>query len=318
MLVFRRLAGVLVVGLALATPVIAQNPVQWQASPAAAIQRAKETRLPLMFWVTQRHDIGDDDSLEDAQEEAFRDPAVVGLAQKHFIPVRVAINSRNQEEAQKLGLPTTHGLFIALVTPDGKLIEQIDPGQVADPGALAKRLSAASRRYLDDLYTTELAPAIRSRESSKADARRAVQTVWRLGILSADKDCVALRDRADLTPGEKGRLMNMLAGMATPACVEALLARAATGDLDAANALGRAEPGALATLLNELPTPESAEPTARQLAAYRAAARIARDPAPKPDSFWTGAPADQRGRVLEALSKRAETLLEVWTERNGR
>ena len=64
-----------------------------------------------MFWITQGSDVGDDDDLKDAQGESFRDPIVVAIAEHHYVPVRVSRNSRVLEEAGKLGLPTTHGLY---------------------------------------------------------------------------------------------------------------------------------------------------------------------------------------------------------------
>ncbi len=293
-----------------------QSPIQWQGNARAAIDQAAEQGMPLVFWVTEKADLLDDDSLRDAQEEAFRDPVVVALAQKRFVPVRVSRNSRVLEESAKLGLPTLHGLYIAIVSPDGKLVEQINPGEVADAGALANRLLAGLHKYLDGLYAQKLKPVITSPESPKQDVRRAVQMVWRLGIVSADKDCAALLNRADLTPAERGRLMSMLASIATAPCVNALLDRAGNGDKDAMASLGRAEVGALETLLKAMP--ENASPTARQLAAYKAACRVARMAGEKPDAFWAKASDEQRAKEVATLKDRAGPVLEYWTENVGK
>jgi alkanesulfonate monooxygenase SsuD/methylene tetrahydromethanopterin reductase-like flavin-dependent oxidoreductase (luciferase family) len=138
--------------LAISPHARAQSPIQWQGNARAAIDRAAEQSMPLMFWITDREDIGDDDDLRDAQEEAFRDPTVVALAQKRFIPVRLSRNSRVLEEAGKLGLPTAHGQYIAVVSPEGELIRQINPGEVASPEALTTLLLGALHEYLDKLY----------------------------------------------------------------------------------------------------------------------------------------------------------------------
>ena len=94
----------------IASPARAQNPIQWMGNSKAAVNRAAEHSMPLLFWVTEKEDALDDDDLRDAQSRAFRDPAVSALAQRRFVPVRVSRgNSRVVEEAQKLGLPTDFG-----------------------------------------------------------------------------------------------------------------------------------------------------------------------------------------------------------------
>lgn len=314
-----RLAIFIVAALVAITPTIVhgQNAVQWMGNTKAAVDRAAEHSMPLMFWVTEKEEPLDDDDLRDAQSRAFRDPAVSSLAQKRFVPVRVSrSNSRVVEEAQKLGLPSDFGLYIAIISPEGKLIRKINPGEVADAETLATKMLEALHTYLDDLYVQKLQPVITSTDAPKADVRRAVQTVWRLGILNADKDCIALLNRKDLTPTERGRLCTMLGAMATPLCINELLDRAAGGDDAAMNALNQAEAGALETLLKELP-PVQQPPEARQVAAYRAACRITRTSA-KPDTFWPEAQPGQREAALESLRRRAEPILEFWNENTGK
>ncbi len=293
---------------------VAQNPIQWHGNAREAIARAKEQSMPLMFWVSERRDIGEEDDLRDAEEQSFRDPAVVAIAQKRFVPVRVSRTSRVNEELEKLGLPTTHGLYVALVTPSGDLLDTLGPGQVADPVALAQGLAAGARKYGEALYEQELGPVIRNPGAPKAEVRRAVQTAWRLGILSADKDIAGLLARPDVTETERGRIYAMLAALATGPSIDALLGAAAEGNKSAAAALGRAEAGALEVLVSELPGPEG-EPTARQLAAYDATTRIARLPSARPETFWAKAPPEERTRELELVKKRAEAVLAYWKER---
>jgi hypothetical protein len=306
---------VLLALLALPAAVLAQNPIQWNANTRAAIDRAHEQQLPLIFWVTESTGVFDSSDLRDAQAESFRDPTVVAIAEHYFVPVRISRNSRMLEEAQRLGLPTSHGLYVAVITSDGRLLEQIDPGKVADPVIFAERLTAVFRSYRDALYKEQLKSILTSPESTKADVRVALQTIWRLNILSADQDIVGLLDRSDLLPVERQRLYGMLAAFATKPCVDALLLRAAGGDRDAAAALGKAEAGALEFLLPQLPTEESA--TELQVAAYNAAAQIS-GMSRKPATFWTGAKPEVRAKELESLTTRAHTVWEYWNERNGR
>lgn len=293
----------------------AQNPIQWNGNTKMAIARAQEEKLPLMFWVSQRADLLDDDDLRDAQSDSFRDPTVVAIAQHRYVPVRVSRNSRMLEEAQAFGLPTEFGLYIALITPDGELLDHIDPLQVASPELLAERLAEAFRHYRDHVYQQQLKPVIENREAPKQDVRAAVQTVWRLEILSADRDIVALLDRSDVTPSERARLYAMLASFATQPCIDAILSNAAKGDRDAARALGRAEAGALQWLLPEIP--KEGEVSPRQIAAYRALTQIARTGSPRQDSFWTSAKPEARAKELEFVQRRAEDVLAYWTETIG-
>lgn len=311
------IAGVLI-ALALCGPARAQNPIQWSGNARASIERARELSLPLMFWVDERSRSSDDDDLRDAQEAAFRDPTVAWLAQQRFIPVRVSRNSRVLQEARELGLPTEFGLYVALVTPDGRVLEQIDPGAVAGPESLAERLAGASRRYRDELYDKEYRAVLTNKEAPKDEVRRAVQAVWRLGIFAADKDVVALADRTDLTPSERSRLYGMFAAMATRPTIGALLDRAAQGDKAAAAALGRAEAGALEWLVPELAPAETTERSARQAAAYLAVVQIARAGAARTDAFWKTGRAEDRSREIERVQRRAESVLEYWKENTGR
>ena len=68
--------------------------------------------------------------LSDAQAECFRDPAVVGIVHKHYVPVRVSRSSKVIEQAERLGLPTSHGLYCAVLTSDGRLIAEMGPDEI--------------------------------------------------------------------------------------------------------------------------------------------------------------------------------------------
>lgn len=314
-----QLAAVLMLLILAPSAALAQNPIQWSGNAQASIERAKEQYLPLMFWVTERSDPGNDDDLRDAQEAAFRDPQVVAIAHKCYVPVRVARNSRVLEQAEKFGLPTNFGLYIALISPEGKLLAEIDPGVVATPGALAARLDAEYGKYRDNFYASELKPIITKLDAAKSEVRLAVQTVWRMGIISADADIVGLLERTDLTVNEKQRLYTLLASFATKPAVEALLTRAAAGDKDAATALGRAEAGALEWLMSDLPAGDGKPPSDRQVAAYRAVTLVSKSPMGlKPNTYWETAPAAEQQKVLDALKQRAATVLEYWKESGGR
>jgi hypothetical protein len=278
--------------------------------------------LPLMVWVWENTDEGvgarggEGDDLRDAQEEAFRDATVVSIAHSRFVPLRLMRNSRTKEVLGELGLPTEYGLYIAIVTPDRKLLDRIGVEEVASPEILASRLMAASKKYVDDIYQRELRPVITDPKAGKPDVRKAVQTTWRLKILSADKDLVGLLKREDVTPSERRRLYTLLASMGTPVCVAALLDASAT-DKDAGPALSRAHAIAIESLLAELPTCDGGAPSERQLTAYRALVDIARAGLPRPPSYWTDTPKDKCEAELARLHERAEAVMAYSRSREG-
>src|SRR5262249_29131992 len=158
----------------------------------------------------------------------------------------------------------------AVLTADGRLIDQMGPDVVANPAAFQAQLLSAFAKYSDDLYEKELRPLLENPASPKAQARLAVQTVYRLGIRHADKAIIGLLDRKDVTSSERARLYGLIAFLGTEACITKLLDTCE--EPAAVDALGKADLGALQYLLPALPTPEGAV-TPRQLAAYQGAWR---------------------------------------------
>lgn len=306
-LVLSVLAVLIVPGLARA-----QNPVQWSGSVKQSVDRAAEQSLPLLIWVKDGHD-HDDDDLEDAQEECFRDPAVVGVIHKRFVPLRVNRNSRVIEEARKLNLPTGFGLYCAVLTHDGRVIDQMGPGEVAQPPVFLARLNAAYGKFCDDLYEGQIRPLLEDPSVPKSKARLAAQTVYRLGIRKADRAIIGLLSRPDVQPHETSRIYDLLASLGTQTAIGELLDRSA--EKPAAAALMKAEPGALEWLLPELPGAEG-DVTPRQMAAYAAATKICRTTAKGPD-WWASASPELRQKELERVRNKAAAVEEYWREQGA-
>ncbi|MGH7132380.1 MAG: hypothetical protein ACREJO_10595 [Phycisphaerales bacterium] len=317
--VLHAFAAAVLFALALPHSVCGQSPIQWGGNARTAIDQAKQQSLPLLFWITDWTSAGvlEGNELENAQEEAFRDPTIVAIAKHCYIAIRVSRNSRVIEECKELGLPTNFGRYIAIVSPDGKLLAQIDPGEVATPEHLVKRMAETYVKYCDDLYVTTLKPIITSRESKKDAVRTAVQTIWRLHISAADADLVALCDRPDVTQSERAKLYMVLASLPTKVSINALLDRAGKGDRDAVQALSRAEAPALEFLLSEMPTAEGPAPSERQMAAYTAAAKVCGVMA-RADSFWKNAKPTDRTFELDQVIKAAGPTLNYWKTHEGR
>lgn len=305
----------------------AQNPVQWGGNARTAVDQARQQQMPLLFWVTEWNSAGilDSNDLADAQEEAFRDPIVVSIIKRCYIPIRVARNSRVIEEAKELGLPTNYGRYLAIITPDGKLLAQIDPSATATPEVLARRLSDTYNAYATEIYNQALKPVITNREAKKQDVRTAVQTVYRLNIKEAGPDLIALCERQDVTQSERAKLFSLLAALGTKVCINDLLDRAASAgayegkpaDRDAANALARADAGALEHLMENLPT-AAGPATLKEVAAYTAAARIVRLGMVPGADWWTKiSSASDRTSALNDLRRKAEPVLAHWKETEG-
>jgi hypothetical protein len=292
----------------------AQNPVQWSGSVSQSVDRAREQALPLLFWVSGGTDLGDDDDLADAQSQCFRDPVVVGLIRKCFVPVRVSRNSKVLAEAQRLGLPTTHGLYCAVLTTDGRLLDQMGPVEVADPGAFVSHLSRAFSAYCDDLYERELRTRLQDPKAPKESTRRAVQVVYRLGVRRADQDIVALLSRKDLTPGETARLYDVLAALGTQAAIGALLERSTQPEARAA--LAKVDAGGLEWLIPELPA-ESGPVLPRQVAAYQAAARVCGMRSARDAQWWSKAGEAERKKELDLVRSRGDVVREYWASSGG-
>ena len=305
-----RIAFFLLLILALTRPAAAQNPVQWSGNVSNAVSRAAEQSLPLLFWVTESEDDSDDD-LSDAQSHSFRDPGVVRIIRSRFVPVRVGRTSKVLKEAERLGLPTSHGLYCAVLTHDGRLLDQMGPGEIADPVAFAAHLESAFERHCDDLLQKEILPILNDPEATKARVRLAARTVWRLNIRKADKEVIRILDRTDLTPSERSRLYELLAALGTQNCIAALLDRA--DDKAAAAALQKADAAALEWLTPELPK-DDAEITDRQLTAYLATARVCRMTATKPKEWWSKASQTERRKELDRVTAKAEAVLEFSRE----
>jgi hypothetical protein len=297
---------------------VAQSGIRWGTSAKVAVDRADEMGVPVLFWVTERSDWDDDslDDLKDAQEDAFRDPVVQALTERYFVPCRVARNSRTLAEAERLGLPTNFGLYLAVITPTGKVLDTIDPHDAASPDALAERLAATSRAYRESVYAEKLKPVLQDPEAPKAKLRQAVRTAWRMRIYIADQDIVGILSRKDLSPEERSRLYQLLASFGTAPCVKALL-DAAPKEKTAVAALARAEPAAIPSLLEELPAADAGA-SERQIAAYRAAAAIAKVSNARSDTFWTSAKPEERRKEVERVRAAAQAVFDAWQAREGR
>jgi len=305
----------LAIGLAvLATGIAeAQNPIQWVANGRQGIAMAKERELPLFFYVSGGRDGGRSNDLKRAQQATFRDPLVVSIAQKRFIPVRVARTSANRPIMEELGLPTTHGWYAALITPSGEMLEQIGAQQLADPAQVAETLARAFGTFRDQFFQAKLKPVFSRESLTPRDLTRTLKRVHSMVILSADETVAAQLDRPNLSNPVRKQIYDTLALLSTQTSVDTLMA-AAPQDRLAATALRACRPGAADYLLPYL----SNEDTQVIALAYGALAHINKLSRPRPASFWSSDHADLKNQEIARVTERAQAAAARWNKTVGR
>jgi hypothetical protein len=294
------------------TPVaLAQNPIQWKTGGRQAITLAARQQLPLMFYVTGSKDDTNSD-LSDAQQRSFSDPLVVGIARERFIPVLLSRTSVNMPILEELKLPTSHGLYVALMAPDGELLDQVGMSDVANARTLAIRMTGAFRTFRDKFFDANIRPVLEDSSKKFQDLRPAFKQIKRMVILSADQSIVDLLDRPDLNLVARKEVLNLLAVLSTRSSVETLVT-AAIEDRQAAMILSRAEIGAVEHLLRYLGDNDAE----RHNVAYQAIAKISKLAKPKAPGFWKGSNEKAQSDEIARVEARARDVLARWQETVG-
>jgi hypothetical protein len=295
--------------LLLVPPVTAQadDAISWSLKVEECIARARQTNLPLMFWVLGRS-ASRDHRIESAQKRAFRDPLVVELSRR-FVTVRLS-RSRYRDQLEKWNLSPRTNLEIVFATPTGEKIDTLSPLGVGEPEVLARKMVLVFRHYREVFFETELRPKLEDDKTSDADLRAALKQVTELLILPADQCVVALLDRESLSDGVRKQVFETLAALSTAASVDALLKQAAT-DENARATLARCTPDAAERMLTEL----EGDDANLGLAVYRAVTRICRIRDVKPDRFWEGRNRVVKRKEIERVRRIVTSVAERWRER---
>jgi len=285
----------------------AQRPIQWISNKQQGVAQAKRTGLPIMFYVTgSGRSEGSD--LEDAQQRAFRDPLVRGIAEERFVTVRLPQSSENRKMLEQAGAPSGLGLYLAIFTPEGKLVGTIPPGQVAEARVLARQMTALFRKYRVDVFERELRPTLEEEGARAGDILKALKVIERFLIVEADESVAKLLERGQLSASVEKQVYNVLAVLSTPRSVKALL-EVAPRDKLAAKALGRCTPAGAEEMLAAL---DLAEPE-RFLVAYEAVTKICRIKG-KPRGFWRGQNEQLINAELERVKGAVKETAKRWRE----
>jgi len=296
-----------------------QRPIQWISNVQQGVGKAKRTGLPLMFYIAPSSRV-DDGDLDDAQQEAFRNPLVRGIAEERFVAVRLARSNETAKLLAEMGVGggatggglVRYGGYVVCGTPNGELLGVIAPGQVASAKALAGRMTTVFREYRVKIFDEEVKPKLKREGARPADIINALKLVDRFVITEADGELVALLEEAQLSKTVKKRLYDVLAVLSTPRGVKALL-EIAPRDKLAAAALARCTPAGADVIWSTALQGDKEQ----FIAAYTAVTKICKMKGVKPRGFWGGPRQQLIDAEIERVTKEVEKTAKRWRETYG-
>ncbi len=297
--------------LALAYGAAAQSPIQWRTDPQAAVETARSTLLPVLFYIPPSRD-DERSEIKRAQNDTFRTPVVREIAERLFVPIMLPRSNDNMQMMADMGAPTAYGMYLAVVTPDGKLVGVVEPTDVAEPKRLLARLVVLFNDYRHILYTREVQTILERPNADFGDIQRALGMIAKFRIGEADAAVVKLLERTNLNSAQKRDIYQTLAILSTPAAVEALL-NAAPADRDAAAALERCTPAGAENLLSAL-KPGGGE---RTWLAYKAITQIDRIEDRKSQVFWQGTDEARQTAEIERVTRLVKDTAQRWRDEGG-
>jgi hypothetical protein len=299
-----------VAGLCLTGSAAGQTqPIQWLGNVSQGVSQAQRVGLPIMFYVSGASKSEGDNDMKDAQQVAFRDPLVGGIARERFVPIRLPRSTETKQLLEQLGAPTEHGNYVLFVTPEMKVISTAGAGQVADAKVLAGQMTAAFRQFRKELFERELKPKLESADTPVTDVISIFRKIEKLLIMEADESVVQLIKEGRLKPNVLKQAYGVLARLSTPKCAEALL-EAAPGDKLAEQALGRCEPGVADVLIAAL----ESESFDKSVIAYEALVKICKIGGKKSRAFWGGQNERLMKEELDRVERAARAAAQRWKD----
>ena len=302
---------IVVAGVGLTASAAGQTrPIQWLGNVSQGVSQAQRVGLPIMFYVSGASKSEGDDDMKDAQQAAFRDPLVGGIARERFVPIRLARSTETKALLEQLGAPTEHGHYVLFVTPEMKMIGTAPPDQVANAKALAGQMTTAFRQFRKELFERELKPKLESAETPVKDIMSIFRKIEKLLIIEADESVVELVKEGGLKSNVRKQAYAVLARLSTPKCAKALLAAAAADDKLAEQALGRCEAGVAEELISAL----ESESFDESVIAYEALVKICKIGGKKSRGFWSGKNERLINDELDRVEQAARKAAQRWKE----
>jgi hypothetical protein len=284
------------------------RPIQWLSNINQGIGQAKRAGLPIMFYVSGSG--RDDGDIGDAQQVTFRDPLVGEIARERFVAVRLARSTQTKELLAQLGTPTEYGNYIVFVTPEMKLLGQVQPGQVADARVMAQQMTMAFRKFRTELFERDIKPILEDKEAKPANLTKALKHIQKLLITEADTSVVQFVKERELSNTVRKQAYDALAKLSTQNCAKALL-EAALNDKLAEKALGRCEDGVADALIPSL----DAENFNEFVIAYESLVKICGLKGKKSRGFWNGKNQRLIDEELDRVEQAARAAAQNWRQR---
>lgn len=283
--------------------------IHWGQDVPQAIEQARKSRLPLMFWVIgSSSDRAEAEDTERDQIRAFSHRDVVEQSRR-FICCKMP-KTRYKNELARWGLVNPN-LDIVFVAPDGNKIDELNATAAKNPESLAQKMALVFRSFRQDIYDKDVKPVLQNPEASAKELRTALGKVGELGIVSADKDVLDLLKREGLDAGITAQCLDVLSKLATRPAVEELFARAAN-DKKADELLRKCPPIAAGYLLEHLGGADAA----RHVLAYDVICAVCKIKDAKKPAFWSGSNERIKNDEIKRVRKIAEQQAQRWRDRN--
>jgi hypothetical protein len=300
-----------IVLLALVGVAVGQNPIQWRTDPEAAVETARSTLLPVLFFVPPSRD-DERSEIKKAQDDTFRTPVVREVLERFFVPIMLPRTTDNMQMMAEMGAPTAYGMYLAVVSPSGKLVGVVEPVDTSTPKRLFARLVVLFNTYRHELYTREVQPILERPDASPADVERALGLVLKFRIAEADGAVLKLLERSNLMATLRHDVFQTVAALSTPLAVEALL-DAAPNDHAAALALEHCTPAGAESMVPAL-KPDGSE---RTWLAYKAITQIDWIEDRKYRAFWQDADEARKTAEIERVTRLAKENAARWRDEGG-
>lgn len=294
------------IGILLAPAVLAQNQsIRWQNQAEPAVQEAKKTKKPILFYVVSR---GNDrnEKTERLHRRSWQDPLVIELA-RNYVCVELS-RSRYRNLLEQWAVADSINQEIVVTNPDGEKLGQISDSEIGDPKLFAKSMAEHLKRYRNDLYNKEIKEKLEDPKATPAQQTSALKMVEDMNIAAADNAVVALAKREDVNPAVQKKALDTLVALSTEPAVEYLIELAKSDPKKYGPLLAKCNAGGIDAMLKHLDD----EPLELYIALYNALARISKLPGPKPEAFWSGPNEAPMREELERLRKQAEKASENW------
>lgn len=302
------IAVVLLCGTAVGLAQSSQG-IKWQTDPQQAVAMARQTRLPLLFYVLAGSR-DRDDRIESAQRRALSDPRVLMLSQR-FITVRLS-RSRHRDMLESVYLRQSSNMEMSFVTPDGKRLDSLGASGVANADSLAQKMALVFNFYRQQLFDQELRPVLEKKDAEPADLQQALGVIRDFTIVGADNAVGALLERKGLDPKTLGLCYDVLAHLSTKISLQKLLDLSFAGDTKATKALTQCTPAAAELMLDQLLT----ENGLVRLDIYRAVAKICRIKSIKSDKWWNNAKPRLFDQEIDRVTKLVRETSARWKQLN--